>query len=273
MIAQGLARTEAAPRQPPADYDGTMATWKDGAAYAPVERPDGFATPVAEPLSAAVTAPAVTPGAVTRPQRLDAVDAPPLAGLGRSDVRTRNPQEPFDVATATMMSAPRLADGNRDPKAPFSVTTAASDESKLPPPPPGSEPLRLAPPETGSPSSQPSFDDPSVIRRTFGLVFALVCAVGILVPATTPLALTLTGTIAFLRLPAFKKVTIGVLGSGAVLLILQLLVPDSQTDTLFRFGATVASVTFLVIVVLKDDSSNPPPPGYGGGPGAPPPGR
>ncbi|WP_139650896.1 hypothetical protein [Tessaracoccus massiliensis] len=44
-----------------------MATWKDGAAYAPVERPDGFATPVADPLPAGAPYQPGTPGPMTHP--------------------------------------------------------------------------------------------------------------------------------------------------------------------------------------------------------------
>ena len=45
-----------------------MATWRDGAAYAPETRPDGFATPAAEPLPEGEPYRANTPGADDRPQ-------------------------------------------------------------------------------------------------------------------------------------------------------------------------------------------------------------
>ena len=44
-----------------------MAFWTDGAAYAPIERPNGFAVPDVEPLTAAEPAPQLTPGAVAPP--------------------------------------------------------------------------------------------------------------------------------------------------------------------------------------------------------------
>ena len=260
-----------------------MATWKDGAAYAPVERPDGFATPVAEPLSVAPDAVAATPGPVAPPQRLDVADQPPLELLGQAATRQRNPSRPFDVAAATMMSVATLADGRRDPRAPFAVAAPAANSSRLPPPPSGMQPLAFDPPGA-APAAPSGAGDDAGTRRTLGIVFAVVCAVGILVPATTPIVLTITGVIAFLRLPKYKTVNVAVLGCGALLLFLQLLGPGLALEPLLRLAGLLAAVAFLVIAFGKADDTGPtnaPPPGYGGppsappfdGPGAPPPAR
>lgn len=98
-----------------------MASWRDGAAYAPTERPDGFATPLAEPLSVADPPRRVTPGNVPRPTTLTPVAAPPLEALGTTPAGARNPSAPFEVRSTIVTQAPRLADGRRDPRVPYDV--------------------------------------------------------------------------------------------------------------------------------------------------------
>ena len=63
-----------------------MATWRDGAAYAPETRPDGFASPAADPLPEGEPYRADTPGAIERPLVFDGNDRPGvmLAGAVRA---------------------------------------------------------------------------------------------------------------------------------------------------------------------------------------------
>ncbi len=81
-----------------------MASWKDGAEYAPIERPDGFATPRAKPLAnppktidLAAGAPKQAPGDFLAPQ----VPVPPLSSLKPAVKQTRNPRVPFPQGAMT----------------------------------------------------------------------------------------------------------------------------------------------------------------------------
>lgn len=125
-----------------------MATWKDGPEYAPTHRPDGFATPEVEPLDAAPPAEPITPGAIPPPSQFQDVQVPPLTQVGHDAAPSRSPQQPFDVASASLTSAATLPDGNRDPRAPFNVAASsmtAQAPSQLPPPPPDAKPLSQGP--------------------------------------------------------------------------------------------------------------------------------
>lgn len=81
-----------------------MATWEDGPEFAPVERPDGFATPRVEPLEAPPQPPHPSDGAP--PQRPGFAGptepAPPLASIVPAVENPRDPTQAFDVATMTM---------------------------------------------------------------------------------------------------------------------------------------------------------------------------
>lgn len=78
----------------------SMATWRDGAEYAPTQRPDGFATPRVDPLDdpgpvvhISGGAPAQLPASFQTPQG----PQPPLQNLvPRTDI-PRDPREPFHV--------------------------------------------------------------------------------------------------------------------------------------------------------------------------------
>ena len=119
-----------------------MAFWTDGAAYAPLERPDGFATPETAPLPVAEPAPQPTPGAVEPPSGF--APMPPsvaLENLGRKEISRRNPTVPFNVSSALMMAYTGY--GARDPKQPFAVSAISSPHASMAPPDPAA---RLAPP-------------------------------------------------------------------------------------------------------------------------------
>lgn len=117
-----------------------MATWKDGAAYAPIERPDGFATPEVEPLEAAVPRVADTPGPMPPPLDMQPTGpAVPLEAITGAPASTRNPTEPFEV-TSALLTANETSNGERDPRTPF---------QSWGPPPPEALPPPSGPPLTG----------------------------------------------------------------------------------------------------------------------------
>lgn len=116
-----------------------MATWTDGAAYAPIERPDGFATPEAEPLQAAPPQRAQTPGPMAPPRDFAPQgNVVPLAAIRTEAVAQRDPDQPFDVASSLLTAEP-LRTGDRDPHQPFVSSGAPSDL-----PPPSGAPLALS---------------------------------------------------------------------------------------------------------------------------------
>lgn len=138
-----------------------MATWKDGAAYAPLERPDGFATPVAEPLPAAEPYRAETPGPMQHPGGFDAAPQRQLSELGTTEQRGRDPRDSFKVASLALTAAPGHVTG-RDPREPFanSYTPVVSPGPPpptgppLPPPPEALPPPGALPPPPGAPLGQ-----------------------------------------------------------------------------------------------------------------------
>lgn len=79
-----------------------MASWKDGAEYAPIERPNGFATPVATALEDAAPYRAATPGAGEAPSTYQQAASVPLDQLLPRTATPRDPRAPFDVASAML---------------------------------------------------------------------------------------------------------------------------------------------------------------------------
>lgn len=82
-----------------------MASWQDGAEYAPLERPDGFATPRTSALS--VAEPPVDPAAGQPAQAPDQFESPssiPLDQLTPRSDEPRNPTLAFDTSGAAMTS-------------------------------------------------------------------------------------------------------------------------------------------------------------------------
>ena len=136
-----------------------MASWTDGAAYAPLERPDGFATPEAEPLATATPASSGTPGAVPRPREfVRSAPEVPLGGVRTSPLPRRNPSHPFQVSGGLLTAASSMGQHFvRDPKTPFQSLRDRGPEPGVDAlPPPTGEPLMVgvtAPP--GAPVSPP----------------------------------------------------------------------------------------------------------------------
>lgn len=108
-----------------------MATWRDGPEYAPVERPDAYTTPDAEPLGsppASMPAPPSPPPG--RPVDFGApAESIPLAQLAAPPAAPRDPHEEFDTYTTPLTSlapTPALQDKPVPPP----------QEKPAPPPPP-----------------------------------------------------------------------------------------------------------------------------------------
>ena len=139
-------------------YYGVVASWTDGAAYAPLERPDGFAMPETDPLDVAAAPRPTTAGPVPPPRSFEAPRAIPLEQVRPDDGPRRNPVAPFETVSSLLTAGPgRHPDGSRDPREPFDVQSLASaPTSELPPPsgpplPMPSEPP-LPPPGTSTPA-------------------------------------------------------------------------------------------------------------------------
>lgn len=80
-----------------------MASWRDGAEYAPVERPDGFATPVVDPIEQVASVRAATPGPTPPPINYMAdTSAAPICEIGIQVKGRRDPQLPFAVTSASL---------------------------------------------------------------------------------------------------------------------------------------------------------------------------
>lgn len=118
-----------------------MATWEDGPEYAPVDRPAGFVAPAIPPLSEAASSTDLSWGAPTEPPaRFDAPQdpVPPLAALVPSTGPTRNPTEPFQVASALVTdgSAWGSVHSVQAIAVPAHVTTWTPDQAVAPAYPP-----------------------------------------------------------------------------------------------------------------------------------------
>lgn len=220
-----------------------MASWKDGAAYAPTTRPDGFATPKAAPLSIAPPVPPATPGPLPRPIGLQPVQAPPLDGAPHPSAARRNPSTPFAVQSATMTDVPTLPDGGRDPKAPYTIVPSqqAVLDPETAPPPPGAVPLPAPHPHH---QAQGESSSKALLWLCTGM-----CAVGLLLPTPGPMLLTLAGVIAVLRIPEANKLAGTAVGLGAMLLSFQLLLPFTDVSLLIRLASLGITVAFVALAI------------------------
>lgn len=210
-----------------------MASWRDGAEYAPTERPDGFATPAVAPFPEAEPWRAATPGAVVPPRHFDGPDAEPLAAHAGVDGPRRDPRDAFAVSSMALTPAARGAEP-RDPRQPIETSAprtlgpewTGSEGSQLPPPtgprlpPPTGAPLPpipagAAPPApTGAPQPPPApaqvpYGPPTVpppppgmrpvaplrTQKQLALVAAGLGLVAFLVPVTSPFALAAAGAL------------------------------------------------------------------------------
>ena len=200
-----------------------MASWTDGAAYAPIERPDGFAVPDLAPLPAAEPAPQLTPGAVAPPSGFAPMpQAVALEDLGKEEKLRRDPAAPFDVSSALMM-AYAAGYGSRDPRQPFNVATVGGPQPSLPVPPnPTSrlnlpqnpyQPMQMAPyPQYGTnpvPMTQ--------AQRGIMCVAGVASILGVFLPLALPILLLVGGGLLFRTNKSGRQIGIASLIIGAML--------------------------------------------------------
>lgn len=232
-----------------------MATWTDGAAYAPIERPDGFATPEAEALEVAVPQLLRTPGPIPPPNGFQpSAPQAPLDQIRTDPPPTRDPGTPFVTASATLTAGPDHVPGaQRDPLQPFETYTTSYGSQELPPPtgqplpPPSGAPLQLShlPPPPGQFNSGGQFPaqlDPDT-RKTLHtlLVLAIVgLGIGLLVPGTLPWLVLATGLLGLRTKPLTGSMGVAACCTGVTLLLAGLAVPD-----LTRLPGVLAGLVFI----------------------------
>ncbi len=248
-----------------------MATWKDGAAYAPIERPDGFATPEVEPLEAAVPQVADTPGPMPPPLDMQSTGpAVPLEAINAAPASQRNPTHPFEV-TAALLTAHDSPTGERDPRTPFSSWGPPAPETlpppsgaplpvpsaTLPPPMPGAAPpgmpmpAPLGPP--ASPPAQQGYTFQGPIQPTAGLeqrqrrkqlqyLATGLLGAGLLWWAATPGLLIAAGAL-LTRVPHQRTTATAALVTGILLALAWLISPD----TVVGYGALACIIGLTMV--------------------------
>lgn len=239
-----------------------MATWKDGAAYAPVERPDGFATPVADPLPAGAPYQPGTPGPMTHPSGFAPLPPqPPLGQLGREQVGERDPRDAFTVASSLITAGPGAPHlGGRDPRTPFPSTAQPALETA--PPPPTGPPLDLPPPQGApvlpgypsrglAPRPKPPATD---AQRGIARVAGALCFVGFLITGTAPFMLVASGALGLATKRMAKTVGWVALSVGGAGLLLQLLLERWQYAP-FSFVWTVTALGCAIAFMISASRS------------------
>jgi len=242
-----------------------MASWRDGAEYAPTERPDGFATPTAAPLSAADPWRAPTPGPLAAPADFDAPESAPLSSVSVREESTRDPRDPITTVAAALApaGAPHV---DRDPREPI-VTSAPripgpdwhSDEGAQLPPPTGLPLHRVHPPAVPAPlppAAAPGLPPPSVAQRAaspasgaqrqLALVAGALSFLGFLVPSIAPFVLVGAGALGLRTTALTGRAGSWALGVGlatvAVRFVTGSLGEPSVLATLAALGFTFAFV-------------------------------
>ena len=229
-----------------------MASWTDGAAYAPLERPDGFATPEVEPLDVAVPDVAQTPGPIPPPAEFHpSAPAAPLSGLRTAPPVTRDPSSPFQVGAGLMTIASSMGPIEaRDPRRPFQTHRDDALGVEALPPPTGT-PLKapaVAPflsTQVGVPANG---RDPRVSRKSAQqqstqrtLVFlGIVCAVlGLIIPAVSAWMLVFAGLLTLRAKPLVGRAGAWSTGVGLTLMLFGGLVAPSAAAALGRLATLV----------------------------------
>ena len=230
-----------------------MATWTDGAAYAPLERPDGFATPEAEPLEVAVPHTSETPG----PMRPPAGFAPSGPAIPLDAVRTqppprRDPVVPFMVSSGLLTSASSMGDGSgRDPRLPFAVATSdqgrGTDIDSLHPPTGNPLPIPLPPPGAAAALSP---QDQST-QRTMVFLAVASCIIGVAIPAVAAWMLVVAGLLATRTVALTGSAGKWGMGSGVSLLLLSAVLDPSASGLLARLACLVLGSTFAWTAVKR----------------------
>ncbi len=239
-----------------------MASWTDGAAYAPLERPDGFATPEVAPLELTAPATAQTPGPMPTPTGFHpSAPTTPLEQVRTAPPATRNPSQPFEIGAGLMTVGSSMGqDTMRDPHEPFrSYGDEAPQGAGVDTlPPPTGAPLMLP---TGLPVGAPGAG--SVVglsmqqqssQRT--LVFlGVVCAVlGLTIPAVAPWMLFVAGVLTLRAQTLVGKASYWSIGVGLTLLILGGVLPPEGAAGLGRLASIVFVAWFGIAASRRSRS-------------------
>lgn len=256
-----------------------MASWEDGAEYAPVERPDGFATPSAAPLEHVAPAAAETPGAISAPDGYaDTASGIPLDRLTPSSGAPRDPRQPFDLATTALTGDSAWGTAHRadvgvltptfDPLRPIttSSTTAVLPNTVTEFPPPSSAPVIPAgqqfPPPSGPPGQwapqppgQP--EQPSATPMPVSTVQLLWTSAGLLLLGFfIPMMAIILGAAATLltsrALPEKRGLSFGMGLSFSTALLAMWIVEDQSVG----YGlARVASLIWMLVMFAVASSA------------------
>ena len=229
----------------------TMASWTDGAAYAPIERPDGFATPEAAPLPVAEPEPQLTPGAAPPPSGF--APMPPsaaLGDLGKKETLRRNPTAPFEVSSALMM-AYAGGYGSRDPRQPFTVTaTGPAQPSPVPPdpasrldlPPNPYQPMHAAPyPQYGQAGSVPMTQS----QRIFLCIAGTASVLGVFLPEALPWLLLAGGALLLRAGTMGRQIGVASLAVGILLALVMIARAHSLLEGLGRWVGLAFGIACL----------------------------
>ena len=216
-----------------------MASWTDGAAYAPIERPYGFAVPDVAPLPAAEPAPQLTPGAVAPPSGF--APMPPavaLEDLGKEEKIRRNPAAPFDVSSALMM-AYAAGYGSRDPRQPFDVATVGGPQPSLPVPPDPTSRLNL-PPNPSQPIQMAPYPQYGAVpmtqaQRGIMCVAGVAFILGVFLPSALPILLLLGGGLLLRANKSGRQIGIASLIIGVMLTLVLIARAQYVLDGLGRW--------------------------------------
>lgn len=232
-----------------------MASWTDGAAYAPIERPDGFATPEVAPLEVAPPEKPITPGPTPKPAGFEPTGpTTPLTHIGAIASPERNPSVPFQISGGLLTAASSMGGAStRDPRTPFQSQTTASNIATLPPPTgaplPAPDGLSVAP--MGAPGHQqlpaPSLSPQQQSTQRTLVFLAVVCTVlGLTIPAAAPWMLFAAGLLTIRTTALTGQAGIWSMIVGLLLLAFGVLLPLDVGALLGRLIALVFGVWFAV---------------------------
>lgn len=246
-----------------------MASWTDGAAYAPIERPDGFATPEVEPLEHVDKSVAATAGPVPPPQQFQQnTPVIPLAQVRTAPLPRRNPSEPFLVSGGLMTTASSMGHhALRDPHTPFHTRDemgSAQNVGLLPPP--TGQPLVFGmdapsgPPQSGldalmssgtarpGPSGQRSASEMST-QRTLVFLATACCLLGFTIGEAAPYMLIAGGSLALRARFLTGRAGLWAIGVGLVLIMAGFIVPPGFEVLLGRLASMSFGIWFISSVM------------------------
>ena len=215
-----------------------MASWTDGAAYAPIERPAGFATPEVALLEVAAPEAAQTPGPMPTPTGFQpTAPAMPLDQVRTAPPPSRNPSAPFEVGAGLMTVGSSMGRGaERDPRVPFQTYEITGN------PPSGVDTL---PPPTGAPLPAPVISVQQQSSQRTLVFLAVVCAVlGLTIPAVAPWMLFVAGLLTLRALPLVGRASVWSIAVGLFLLVFGVFLAPDAASALGRLAAAVFAAWF-----------------------------